>query len=868
MLKHCIKIFLVFFICATAHVAKAQWVTIPDSNFVNFLTDNYPSCMNGNLMDTTCSAVVNETDVNCSSKNIYDLEGIQYFDSLTTLWCADNQLTSLPNLPILLNELNCGGNLISNLPILPQGLSILACGGNQLTNLPTLPNSIIALGVESNLFTNLPTLPNSLQNLYSSSNLLTSLPPLPNSLSLLYCNANQLTTLPSLPNSLKSLICFDNPLSNMPTLPNSLLVLDCSFNQLTSIPTLPFALNYFSCHNNQLTIIPSLPNSIETFACGNNQLTSLPSLPSTLQFFSCDNNQLGNLPVLPASLKSLVCSNNPLLNLPLLPDSITELRATSTLITSVPDLPDSLSILLLAGNPNLTCLPKLTRIEALTFFNTGIQCLPNYGRVTISSPSLSSLPICDLFNTNNCTVYWDISGKVYGDTNSNCVNDINEFGQPNLKLLLDSSGVLIQQTYTGGEGFYSFDTDTGTYNYTVDTTGIPVYVTCPLTGFQTSVLTAIDSMDYDMDFGMQCKPGFDVGVKSIVRDSGIFRPAHFVEVRVGAGDMSNFFGLQCAAGMSGEVNVVMSGPVSFVAPAAGALTPLVSGDTLLYSIPDFGTVNFNSAFEITVKTDTNATIGSSICFSVDVAPVAGDINTGNNFLQDCFTVANSVDPNQKEVFPQGNIDTSQHWLTYTINFQNTGTAPAQHIYILDTLDNNLDASSFELLSYNHQPLTQIFENVVRFNFPNINLPDSVSDEPNSHGYVQYKIKLKPGLTNGTFIRNTANIYFDFNSPVITNTTINQIAITTSVPLSWGEGSGVRCSPNPFHDYTVLKINSPKNLGKCHLEIYNVIGERIREINFYNKNEIVIERINLREGIYIFKLMSEKELITTGKLIVQ
>ena len=40
-------------------------------------------------------------------------------------------------------------------------------------------------------------------------------------------------------------------------------------------------------------------------------------------------------------------------------------------------------------------------------------------------------------------------------------------------------------------------------------------------------------------------------------------------------------------------------------------------------------------------------------------------------------------------------------LTYTIRFQNTGTAPAQDIYVLDTLDANLDWSTLKIKNMSH-----------------------------------------------------------------------------------------------------------------------------------------------------------------------
>ena len=88
---------------------------------------------------------------------------------------------------------------------------------------------------------------------------------------------------------------------------------------------------------------------------------------------------------------------------------------------------------------------------------------------------------------------------------------------------------------------------------------------------------------------------------------------------------------------------------------------------------------------------------------------------------------------------------------------------------------------FTFLSSSHDLITQLLPgDILRFNYPQINLPDSTSDEPNSHGYVQYKIKRKPGLPLNAVISNRAYIYFDFNTPVVTNTV--SATLTTTVGI--------------------------------------------------------------------------------------
>jgi uncharacterized repeat protein (TIGR01451 family) len=177
-------------------------------------------------------------------------------------------------------------------------------------------------------------------------------------------------------------------------------------------------------------------------------------------------------------------------------------------------------------------------------------------------------------------------------------------------------------------------------------------------------------------------------------------------------------------------------------------------------------VNAATAFNFFAAVDTTAQIGSQICINIAISP-AIDNNPANNTTSQCFTIQGSYDPNEKKVSPENTIDINgDRWLTYTINFQNTGTAPAEHIYILDTLDASLDVSTFQLLAFSKQPYVQILSGgIAKFNFPNIYLPDSTSNEPASHGYVQYRMKAKDSLSAGVQIANTGYIYFDFNAPV-------------------------------------------------------------------------------------------------------
>jgi uncharacterized repeat protein (TIGR01451 family) len=861
----------------------AQWVTIPDPNFVTYLQNNFGSCMNGNQMDTTCTSITTVTKVDCNNKNITDISGIEYFDNLDTLYCFGNNLTSLNNLPATITILDISQNYLTTMPTVPSGAVWIRCSHNNLTSIGTLPNSLIYFDCRTNSLSNLPVLPTSLIQLLATNNNLTSLPNLHSSLITLEVKQNQLTSLPSLPASLIRLFVKINQLTSVPTLPAGLNVLDISYNQFVVLPTLPTQLDSLIVSGTEFTALPTtLPTSLIYLEFGNSgfvvppvlpqglvnlhitlsDLTVLPSLPSTLKTLNLELNPLlTSVPLFPPGLTNFYLQGSPgIQSLPPLPSTVKYFSARYSWLTSIPELPDTIDFCYIDNNPQLTCLPELKKIAILNFQNTAINCIPNYGIVQTSLPPLSTFPICDIFNSNGCNNYLNIAGKVYADSNSNCIDEPGESVSNSVKINLYQSGSLIQQNVTLASGQYDFQVPNGTYTYSVDTTNMPFEVICPPSGEHQSILTPLDSVDLNMDFGLQCKIQDDLGIHTIVQDSGIFRPAQTTLMNVIAGDLARVYSLNCAYGTAGTVTVYFAGPVQYAGNFAGSEVPLVTPGTLTYNIADFGAIDIYNAFKFYMTTDTNTLGIPDVCFTVNVSLLSGDPNPSNNTLTNCFTIYNSFDPNFKEANPLNFIANTADWLTYTIHFQNTGNAPAINIVITDTLDAKLQESTFTYLQSSHEVFTQVTGNVIKFNFPNINLPDSINDEPNSHGYVQYKVKIDQGLNVGATISNNAAIYFDFNAPIITNTTTNLVVAPTGI--SDEITSNYQLIPNPAHAY--FQIIS-ENQSKKQVAIFDISGKLVLEIKDYKSGE-KIDTSNLDAGMYLVKVQND-HYIHTSKLIL-
>ncbi len=191
----------------------------------------------------------------------------------------------------------------------------------------------------------------------------------------------------------------------------------------------------------------------------------------------------------------------------------------------------------------------------------------------------------------------------------------------------------------------------------------------------------------------------------------------------------------------------------------------------------------------------------------------------------------SYDPNDKLVnvseLPP-NYSTDSSLLIYTIRFQNTGNFMAFNIRVRDTLDTKLDWSSFEPLAASHAYFSTLdtASGVAQFDFLDIRLADSTSNEPESHGFVAFSIRLNPGLSPGSVTRNRAGIYFDVNAPIITNwaeTKVRQLVSTRPTPA----GPVISISPNPATD--VLKVFFPNKLvADARVQVFNLRGQMVLE----------------------------------------
>lgn len=307
--------------------------------------------------------------------------------------------------------------------------------------------------------------------------------------------------------------------------------------------------------------------------------------------------------------------------------------------------------------------------------------------------------------------------------------------------------------------------------------------------------------------------------------------------------------------------------MSFVSASGGLSSYTLATRTLAYNV---GTLNPGSSrnFSASFSIPSLTAVGTAFTHSAEVQPVAGDANPSDNVYAYSGMTVGAYDPNRKSVYPDGDIPVGDAYLNYVIEFQNTGNDTAFTVELRDTLDGDLDIATIEIIGASHNYTWDINGlNSLRFTFANIMLPDSFINEPLSHGYVAYRIRTKDNLPLGTRVENTAAIYFDYNAPIITNTTLNTVTGPVATDLAF-ENAGFKLFPNPAHDRVSIQLEG-EWYGETHLELRDLQGRVVKSGAFEagRGENAKLSLTGLPAGIYLLRCSNGTQ-SAVQKLVIQ
>jgi uncharacterized repeat protein (TIGR01451 family) len=549
--------------------------------------------------------------------------------------------------------------------------------------------------------------------------------------------------------------------------------------------------------------------NLQILYCSINQLTTLNVQGLTrLQYLSCEYNQLTTLDMQGLmNLQQLSCGNNQL---------------TTLFIKNGRN-----KQIYFQNNPNLAYIcsdeAELTNIQNAAIANGYTNCAVN--------------SYCSFTPGGR---FYSIQGNNKLDANTNGC-DSNDAFLPNMKYSIADStntGNIISNT----SGFYNIPVQAGTHRlkpvfenptyYTASPDSIQI--TFPNTTSDTltqNFCITPNGVHQDVEVTIipvtPARPGFDATYQIVFKNKGTTAESDSISFRFD--DARVDFVSASVAPSSQRTN--------FLVFQYSNLQPF---ETRTITV----TMNVNSPMETPAVNAGDILVVQAVAY-----PLATDEMPTDNGFGMRQIVVGSLDPNDKTCLEGDKItpDMIGKYLHYMIRFENTGTYAAENIVVRDMIDlAKFDIASLQMTKASHDCRTRILNgNQVEFIFENINLPFT---EPGKHGFVAFKIKTKPNLTLGNTVTNKADIFFDYNFPITTNTASTQVVASLN-PSEGGKPNSIvfDIAPNPATD--ILNLKTDITIEKC--EIYDNLGRKVGEVT--TSPTLGINVAYLPKGSYFIKV---------------
>lgn len=553
-------------------------------------------------------------------------------------------------------------------------------------------------------------------------------------------------------------------------------------------------------------------------------------LPADLRVLTVEYNSNLSVVSWPATLERLEYTMAAFPVTSAFPSTLRILKVVDSGVLSLPPLPEGLETFEFTGNGEI-CLQHLP--STLTSVVSDLPCFPN------QPPDVPVLPLCNIFNSDCPEHSPYFTGTVFYDLNGDGVQDANEWGAPDVVVMLMPGPRL---TATDADGHYAIAAPAGEYAVTVE---VPAPFFDLLLPEERTVELAeapdlVDGVDFGLGsmqpviwdrkvniMGMVPRPGFERSIRIDWSTQGMMPDTSDRVITVELDPVEEFLSIDHPdATVEGNV-------ITIVHPADG--TSGAGQATLVTRIP--------------IATP----LGEQLVDRISVMPLEADaVPENNTMLLGDNIVVGAYDPNDKRVVPavlspsDVALDTV---LDYTIRFQNTGTYHAERVVITDTLSADLRWETFRFVQASHACGWFLRDGVVHFVFDDIMLPDSNANEPDSHGAVRFTIRPRTDLVHGDQVVNVANIHFDFNEPVITEPCVFAVQDPTSITSAIAP-SEVRVYPIPTQGRLMLEQDGDWNGAR--ITVLDPLGKPVA-IHIVKGSRTVLDLSGSAPGAYLLRL---------------
>lgn len=657
----------------------------------------------------------------------------------------------------------------------------------------------------------------------------------------LICNNNKISSIDlSGLTTLTDLDCNNNEITSLNVIGlTKLQSLNCNYNKLSDLDVSNLTnLKSLSCYKNQLTTL-NMNGCKEVFNlyCEYNQLSSLDltTLVKLYRFY-CSYNQFdfldfSNCP----EIKYLYCDNNKFKSLDLSNLSVLEtLKCSSNSTLSSIFMKNGSQY---GGALDFEYCPNLVYICTNENHLSTVEAkIKQYGYTKCNINSYCSFVPGGTFFT--------IQGKNKLDFNNNGC-DLLDSNVPNLRYSINN-GKVQGSLISNNSGGYTIPVQAGKYTitpllenpdyFTISPPSATITLPGGNTFFEQDFCISLKSPKTDLEISILplniARPGFDSYYKIVYKNKGNTIQSGVVNL--------TFNDL--------VLKLISSDPI-----VSNQSTNILSWN--FTNLKPLENKEINFTLKVNRPTETPAINNEDILkYNTTIVSQDTDVTPKDNVFELNQTVVGSYDPNDKTCL-EGSVITPSligEYVHYMIRFENTGTYSAQNIVVKDMIDlSKFDISTLLPTSSSHSFITNISSgNKVEFIFENINLP---FDDANNDGYIAFKIKTKPTLAVGDSFTNEANIYFDYNFPILTNKATSTFK-TTLGTQDFVFTNYFTLYPIPTND--VLNINTTKTIEVHSIAIYDVLGQIVIAVpNAKSVSNIDVSK--LRSGNYFIKVKSDK-----------
>jgi hypothetical protein len=451
-------------------------------------------------------------------------------------------------------------------------------------------------------------------------------------------------------------------------------------------------------------------------------------------------------------------------------------------------------------------------------------------------------------------------GVVFKDDNNNGLLDGQEISIPNMPITLTESGGLQNYWFTSSdtEGKYIVGHTPGASD-TLRPAINNAYVNQVNPAFY-----LVSNSGYDRNFGIHFIDNItDLGATGsyVGRPRPGFHLNTYLQIR-------NEGSLPTEGTLTVKLDPRFEYEYTYPVPSA-----IIGTDTLIWNLAEISLFS-STEIQIEGKVAANAPLGDVLKTQAWLSTPLTDQNLLDNQLLISDTIVGSYDPNEKRVEPARGLTVediqSGKELLYTVHFQNTGSAAAERVRITDRITEGHDISTLRFVAASHP--VSLFKlhpgNLLEVVFDMINLPDSTSNEADSHGFVTFAIQRDKSYDLVSSLFNEAAIYFDFNLPIITNTVVSKVveAVSTSEPTNTIQNQvELKIAPNPAQTFCTVSADGLSGPGVILISDFS--GKLIQEIQASDLTAThTIQLLNLPQGVYRVE-MRGKNGVATGKLVV-